>query len=99
MDQSAHAWVSRAWMLDARGSHAPGCWSRVGARAAAVGDETSSWWSPVSCEAGGGVAPERRCVMAEKRDTQWRRKLQQLVLEYIPEYVYMHTLDILLKHV
>ncbi|GAU44654.1 hypothetical protein TSUD_204340 [Trifolium subterraneum] len=64
MDQSARAWGSRA-----------GLWTRVGARAAAVGDETSSWWSPVSCEPGGGVTPERRCVMAEKQGTQWRRVL------------------------
>ncbi|MCI63361.1 hypothetical protein A2U01_0084618, partial [Trifolium medium] len=57
----------------ARGFHAPGCWTHVEARAEAVGDETSSWWSPVSSEPGGGVTLERRCVMAEKRETQWRR--------------------------
>ncbi|MCI63068.1 hypothetical protein A2U01_0084325, partial [Trifolium medium] len=59
----------------ARGFHAPGCWTRVGARAATVGDETSSWWSPVSCKPGGGVTLESICVMAEKRETQWRRVL------------------------
>jgi hypothetical protein len=59
----------------ARGAHAPGCWPRVRARGTAVDDETSSWWSTVSCEPDDGGTPENRCVMAEKLETQWRRVL------------------------
>jgi hypothetical protein len=59
----------------ARGAHAPGRWPRVRARGTAVDDETSSWWSTVSCEPDDGGTPENRCVMAEKLETQWRRVL------------------------
>jgi hypothetical protein len=58
-----------------RGSHAPGCWTHVVARGTVVGEETSLWWSPMSCEPGGGVTSESICVMVEKHETRWRRVL------------------------